>query len=234
MAEAARIAAGEGADIIDINMGCPAKKVTGGYAGSALMREPGPRAVADRRGDRRCRRAGDGEDAARLGRKRAERAAAGAPRRAGRRQDGDGSRPHPLPVLSGQGRLACHCQGKAGRIGPGRRQWRRDLCGRCSTCPRAVRRRRGNGRPRAATARRGPRRKSSSRREARWREMCRQAPKTSRTTWLPITRRCCRFTGSKAGSGMRASISAGTWTFSGQPLGRLPQGDHDGRWSRAA
>ncbi len=37
MAEAARIAAGEGADIIDINMGCPAKKVTGGYAGSALM-----------------------------------------------------------------------------------------------------------------------------------------------------------------------------------------------------
>jgi tRNA-dihydrouridine synthase B len=40
MAEAARIVAGEGADIIDINMGCPAKKVTGGYAGSALMREP--------------------------------------------------------------------------------------------------------------------------------------------------------------------------------------------------
>ncbi len=39
MAEAARIATGEGADIIDINMGCPAKKVTGGYAGSALMRD---------------------------------------------------------------------------------------------------------------------------------------------------------------------------------------------------
>lgn len=40
MAEAARIAEGEGADIIDINMGCPAKKVTGGYSGSALMRDP--------------------------------------------------------------------------------------------------------------------------------------------------------------------------------------------------
>ena len=40
MSEAARIAADEGADIIDINMGCPAKKVTGGYSGSALMREP--------------------------------------------------------------------------------------------------------------------------------------------------------------------------------------------------
>jgi len=40
MAEAARIAEGEGADIVDINMGCPAKKVTGGYCGSALMRAP--------------------------------------------------------------------------------------------------------------------------------------------------------------------------------------------------
>lgn len=40
MAEGARIAADEGADIIDINMGCPAKKVTGGYCGSALMRDP--------------------------------------------------------------------------------------------------------------------------------------------------------------------------------------------------
>jgi nifR3 family TIM-barrel protein len=39
MAEGARIAAGEGADIVDINMGCPAKKVTGGYSGSALMRD---------------------------------------------------------------------------------------------------------------------------------------------------------------------------------------------------
>lgn len=39
MAEAARIAEGEGVDIIDINMGCPAKKVTGGYSGSALMRD---------------------------------------------------------------------------------------------------------------------------------------------------------------------------------------------------
>ncbi|MCA0205550.1 MAG: tRNA dihydrouridine synthase DusB [Proteobacteria bacterium] len=40
MAEAARIAEGQGAPIIDINMGCPAKKVVGGAAGSALMREP--------------------------------------------------------------------------------------------------------------------------------------------------------------------------------------------------
>jgi nifR3 family TIM-barrel protein len=39
MAEGARIAAGEGADIIDINMGCPARHVTGGQSGSALMRD---------------------------------------------------------------------------------------------------------------------------------------------------------------------------------------------------
>lgn len=40
MAEAARIIAGQGASVIDINMGCPAKKVTQGYSGSALMRDP--------------------------------------------------------------------------------------------------------------------------------------------------------------------------------------------------
>ena len=40
MAEAARMLADRGARLIDINMGCPAKKVTGGLSGSALMREP--------------------------------------------------------------------------------------------------------------------------------------------------------------------------------------------------
>lgn len=39
MAEGARIAQDAGADLIDINMGCPAKHVTGGQAGSALMRD---------------------------------------------------------------------------------------------------------------------------------------------------------------------------------------------------
>ena len=40
MAEAARMIEANGARIIDINMGCPAKKVTGGQSGSALMRTP--------------------------------------------------------------------------------------------------------------------------------------------------------------------------------------------------
>ncbi len=39
MAEGARIARDAGAEIIDINMGCPARHVTGGESGSALMRD---------------------------------------------------------------------------------------------------------------------------------------------------------------------------------------------------
>ena len=39
MAEGARIAEAQGADIIDINMGCPSKPVTNGASGSALMRD---------------------------------------------------------------------------------------------------------------------------------------------------------------------------------------------------
>lgn len=40
MAQAARMVEDGGAEVIDINMGCPAKKVVGGMSGSALMREP--------------------------------------------------------------------------------------------------------------------------------------------------------------------------------------------------
>ncbi|MBS0385307.1 MAG: tRNA dihydrouridine synthase DusB [Proteobacteria bacterium] len=40
MAEGARLAEQAGADIVDINMGCPSKSVTSGLCGSALMRDP--------------------------------------------------------------------------------------------------------------------------------------------------------------------------------------------------
>ncbi len=40
IARGAKMAEGAGADIIDLNMGCPAKEVTGALSGSALMREP--------------------------------------------------------------------------------------------------------------------------------------------------------------------------------------------------
>jgi tRNA-dihydrouridine synthase B len=39
MAEAARFVEGQGARVIDINMGCPAKRVTTGACGSALMKD---------------------------------------------------------------------------------------------------------------------------------------------------------------------------------------------------
>ncbi|MCH9807356.1 MAG: tRNA dihydrouridine synthase DusB [Alphaproteobacteria bacterium] len=40
MAEGTRIVTDLGADIVDINMGCPAREVTGKLSGSALMRDP--------------------------------------------------------------------------------------------------------------------------------------------------------------------------------------------------
>ncbi len=40
MRDAAKLLADQGVDVIDINMGCPSRQVTGGNSGSALMREP--------------------------------------------------------------------------------------------------------------------------------------------------------------------------------------------------
>jgi tRNA-dihydrouridine synthase B len=40
MADAAKLAVSIGASLVDINMGCPAKRVVAGECGSALMREP--------------------------------------------------------------------------------------------------------------------------------------------------------------------------------------------------
>jgi nifR3 family TIM-barrel protein len=40
MSDAARLAVAIGASLVDINMGCPAKRVVAGACGSALMREP--------------------------------------------------------------------------------------------------------------------------------------------------------------------------------------------------
>src|SRR6201996_5375536 len=40
IAKGAKLAEEAGADLIDLNMGCPAKEVTGALSGSALMREP--------------------------------------------------------------------------------------------------------------------------------------------------------------------------------------------------
>ncbi len=40
MAQGAKLAVAAGADVVDINMGCPSRQVTGALSGSALMRDP--------------------------------------------------------------------------------------------------------------------------------------------------------------------------------------------------
>ena len=67
IAEGARMAEAAGADLIDLNMGCPAKEVTGGLCGSALMRDLdlAERIIGGRRGRHLAAR--DPEDAAWLG-----------------------------------------------------------------------------------------------------------------------------------------------------------------------
>jgi tRNA-dihydrouridine synthase B len=74
MAEAARLVEGMGARIIDINMGCPAKKVDERLVGLGADARPRPCAAADRGGGGRGEGAGHAQDAARLGRRLPQRA----------------------------------------------------------------------------------------------------------------------------------------------------------------
>jgi len=109
MAEGARVAEAAGADIIDINMGCPARHVTGGQSGSALMRDldhalkliEATIAAVKVPVTLKMRLAGT---IARSTRR------AGAPRRRRRRADDYRARAHALPVLQGHGRLGCRAR----------------------------------------------------------------------------------------------------------------------------
>ena len=105
MAEGARIAEGAGAEIIDINMGCPAKHVANRQSGSALMRDLDHALTLIEATVGAVARAGDAEDAARLGRPLDQRARACAARGGRRRPHDHRARPHALPVLHGHGRL---------------------------------------------------------------------------------------------------------------------------------
>ena len=76
MAEAAKLNADRGAQMIDINFGCPVKKVVNGHAGSALMRDETACRAHPRSDGQGGRSAGHPEDAHRLGRPQPQRAAA--------------------------------------------------------------------------------------------------------------------------------------------------------------
>src|SRR5215203_2750323 len=122
MAEGARIAEATGAAAIDINMGCPARQVTGGQSGSALMRDldhaltlieatvgavPVPVTLKMRLGwDDRTINAPE------------------LARRGGGSADDYGARAHPLPVLQGPGGLDGRARSEGQRSHSGRRQWR--------------------------------------------------------------------------------------------------------------
>ncbi len=81
-------------------MGCPARRVAGGLAGAALMRDLDHASRIIESVVAAVQGAGERENAARLGRWRAQRAAIGAPRRGGGRGDDHGSRANAPPVLS--------------------------------------------------------------------------------------------------------------------------------------
>ncbi len=124
MAEAAKLNADRGARIIDINFGCPVKKVVNGHAGSALMRDEASCRAHPRSNGKGGRPAGHLEDAHRMGRAKPQRAAARPHCRSLRHPHDQRARPHPLPALCRLGRLEVHPPGQGSSIDPRRCQWR--------------------------------------------------------------------------------------------------------------
>ena len=94
MAAAAQIVEGMGADIVDVNMGCPVPKIAKHNAGCSLMREPAHAARVIARDGEGGEDSGDREDARRLERRRAQRADAGEDGAGCRRRGDRRARPH--------------------------------------------------------------------------------------------------------------------------------------------
>ena len=117
MAEAAAYNIDRGAQIIDINMGCPAKKVCSKWAGSALMQdEPLAAAIIEAVVAACAPRGVPVTLKMRTGWCASERNAVRIARhgRGRRRGDGDGARPHARAGLRRAGRVRHHRGGEGG------------------------------------------------------------------------------------------------------------------------
>ena len=115
MAEAARHNVDRGAQIIDINMGCPAKKVCNVMAGSALLQDEAlVGRILDAVVQGGARGAGDAEDPHRLGPRAPQCAEHPEDRRERRRAGAGDARPHPRLRLHRRGRIRHHPRGEGG------------------------------------------------------------------------------------------------------------------------
>ncbi len=125
MAQAAHLLAPHRMDVLDINFGCPVKKVVKKCGGSALLADV-PAAGAHRaRGDRRQPRAGDRQDPHGLGRGLGQLPRGGAAAAGAGPALGDHARPDPGAALQGRGRLGPHRRPGRDPGHPGHRQRRR-------------------------------------------------------------------------------------------------------------
>ena len=141
MADAAQIVEGMGADIVDVNMGCPVPKIAKHNAGCSLMREPAHAATSSRAMAKAVKIPVTVKMRAGWNDREMQRAGAGEEGRGRRRGGGRGARPDGGAVVLRVVRLGPHRRASPSGVGiPGVRQRRL--------------RRAGAGRRAAATARR--------------------------------------------------------------------------------
>ncbi len=211
MAEGARIAEGAGAEIIDINMGCPAKHVANRQSGSALMRDLDHALTLIEATVGAVSGAGHAEDAARLGRSLDQRAGACPPRGGGRRAHDHACMAAPAASSTKARPTGPRCARSRTRS---RFRWSSTATSEASTTPTrrcappapmpswsAARRRGGRGcraRSRAIS------RPASAKQRRRSPPSLRSSPRS--------TTRCWRITACASASSMPASISAGRST----------------------